>query len=49
MDTADEKGRYKNVVDVLDEMNITDISKYAIVDVDPRDEVLVKEAQAKGQ
>lgn len=42
-----EKARYKNLVDVLDEMNITETSKYAIVDVDPRDEKLVKEAEAK--
>jgi biopolymer transport protein ExbD len=40
-----EKARYKNLVDVLDEMNITETSKYAIVDVDPRDEELVKKAQ----
>ena len=40
-----EEARYKNLVDVLDEMNITDTSKYAIVDVDPRDEKLVKQAQ----
>jgi biopolymer transport protein ExbD len=40
-----EEARYKNLVDVLDEMNITDTSKYAIVDVDPRDEKLVKEAK----
>lgn len=40
-----EKARYKNLVDVLDEMNITETSKYAIVDVDPRDEELVKQAK----
>jgi len=37
-----EKSRYKNLVDILDEMNITESNKYAIVDVDPRDEDLVK-------
>jgi len=47
MDTDKETGRYKNMVDVLDEMNITDTRKYAIVDVDPRDEKLVEEAKAK--
>jgi biopolymer transport protein ExbD len=40
-----EEARYKNLVDVLDEMNITDTGKYAIVDVDPRDEELVKKAK----
>lgn len=40
-----EKARYKNLVDVLDEMNITETSKYAIVDVDPRDEKLVLQAK----
>lgn len=40
-----EKARYKNLVDVLDEMNITETSKYAIVDVDPRDEKLVEQAK----
>jgi|SRR5687768_2916410 biopolymer transport protein ExbD len=44
-----EKARYKNLVDMLDEMNITESNKYAIVDVDPRDEALVKKAQAGGQ
>ena len=40
-----EEARYKTLVDVLDEMNITDTGKYAIVDVDPRDEELVKKAK----
>lgn len=40
-----EKARYKNMVDALDEMNITDTRKYAIVEVDPRDEELVKTAK----
>ena len=30
---ADEKASYKNVVDVLDELNITMVGKYAIVDL----------------
>ena len=42
-----EESRYKNMVDVLDEMNITDTSKYAIVDVDPRDEKLVEQAKTQ--
>lgn len=44
-----EKARYKNLVDVLDEMNITETNKYAIVDVDPRDEKLVEKAKAEGK
>lgn len=44
-----EKGRYKNLVDMLDEMNITETNKYAIVDVDPRDEALVEQAKAEGK
>jgi biopolymer transport protein ExbD len=42
-----DKSRYKNMVDVLDEINITGIRKYAIVDVDPRDEKLIADAKAK--
>lgn len=42
-----DKSRYKNLVDMLDEINITSIRKYAIVDVDPRDEQLIKDAKAK--
>jgi biopolymer transport protein ExbD len=30
---ADDKATYKNVVDVLDELNITMVGKYAIVDI----------------
>lgn len=30
---ADDKAKYKNVIDVLDELNITMIGKYAIVDL----------------
>jgi biopolymer transport protein ExbD len=30
---TDDKATYKNVVDVLDELNITQIGKYAIVDI----------------
>jgi biopolymer transport protein ExbD len=44
-----EKARYKNMVDLLDEMNITESNKYAIVDVDPRDEKLVEQAKAEGK
>jgi biopolymer transport protein ExbD len=36
------EANYKNVVDVLDEMNITDMKRYALVDVTPEDLKLIK-------
>jgi len=30
---ATDKSKYKNLVDIVDEMNICDIGKYAIVDL----------------
>lgn len=33
---------YKNVVDILDEMNISNIQRYALVDVTPEDLKLIK-------
>lgn len=38
-----EKSKYKNMVDILDEMNITEMKRYAIVKVTDTDEELVKE------
>jgi len=38
----DDKSNYKNMVDILDEMNITNQSKYALVDVSKQDEDLIK-------
>lgn len=32
---ADEKASYKNVIDVIDELNITDIGKFAIMEMTP--------------
>ncbi len=32
---ATDKSRYKNLVDILDEMKITDTKRYAIVDIQP--------------
>jgi len=37
-----EKARYKNMVDILDEMTITDTKRYAIVKILPEDLELVK-------
>lgn len=34
---TDDNARYKNLVDVLDEMSITNIRSYAIVDMIPQE------------
>jgi biopolymer transport protein ExbD len=39
-----KESRYKNVVDILDEMNITNMQRYAMVKITPTDEELVKES-----
>lgn len=45
----DEDATYKNAVDILDEMNINDISKYAMVDVsEPEAELIRKTEEAAG-
>lgn len=41
-----DESKYKNVVDVLDEMNITNSMVYAIVDVTPEEKELVTKYQA---
>lgn len=38
---ADDKSRYNNLVDILDEMLICNIGSYAIVDIAPEDEQLI--------
>jgi biopolymer transport protein ExbD len=40
--------RYGNLVDILDEMSITGIEIYALVDITPEDEELVAKAEAAG-
>jgi biopolymer transport protein ExbD len=32
---ADDKAKYKNIVDIIDEMAITTIASYAVVDIEP--------------
>ncbi|PTX22804.1 outer membrane transport energization protein ExbD [Pontibacter mucosus] len=38
-----EESRYKNMVDILDELKITDTKKFAMVDIADEDEKLVQE------
>lgn len=41
----DKDATYKNAVDMLDEMNINDISKYAMVDPSPQEYDLIKQTE----
>jgi len=45
---AKDTASYKNMVDILDEMNITDIRTYAIVDITPGDLDLIAVADQQG-
>ncbi|HEX8428971.1 biopolymer transporter ExbD [Hymenobacter sp.] len=40
----DEKSKYKNMVDILDEMNITDQKKYALVPASKADKDLIEKS-----
>jgi biopolymer transport protein ExbD len=40
-----DESKYKNMVDILDEMAINSIQRYAIVDVTPVDKDLIKDVQ----
>ena len=40
-----DESKYKNVVDILDEMNISNIARYALVDITEVDKQLIKEAK----
>lgn len=46
---ADDECKYKNLVDILDEMHICDISLYAIVDISEPEREMVKTAMANAQ
>jgi hypothetical protein len=39
------ESRYNNLVDILDEMTISNVSRYALVDITPVDEQLIKESR----
>lgn len=41
---ASDNAKYKNMVDILDEMNISTIKVYALVDITKVDEELIKES-----
>lgn len=38
---SDDKASYKNVIDAVDELNITDIGKFAIMDMTPEEKALL--------
>lgn len=42
---AMDSSRYKNVVDILDEMNISSIQRYALVDITSTDKELVNDSK----
>ena len=42
----DKDATYKNAVDMLDEMNINDIQKYAMVDPSPQEYDLIKQTES---
>jgi len=39
---ADDKAKYKGVIDVIDEINVADIGKYALVDISPAEKQYLK-------
>ena len=39
---GDKEAKYKNMVDILDEMNITNQKKYALIDISKKDVDLIK-------
>jgi len=42
---ADEKAKYKNIVDIIDEMAICNIASYAIVDINNVELEMINTAQ----
>ena len=46
---ATDGANYKNLIDALDEMQICNISKYAIVDITPGDKWLIENLETSGK
>ena len=42
---SDDKAKYKNLVDILDEMNICNVGKYALLEITPPEIEMVKAVQ----
>ena len=38
----DDKAKYKSMIDVVDELNLADIGKYALVDISPAEKEILK-------
>jgi hypothetical protein len=38
-----DEAKYKNMVDILDEMTISNVQRYAIVDIAPADKEIVRQ------
>jgi len=39
---ADDESTYKNLIDILDEMNVCNVGRYAIVDITPSEKEMIK-------
>ena len=39
---ADDKAKYKNIIDIIDELNVADVGKYALVDISPAEKEMLK-------
>lgn len=45
----DNRSTYENLVDILDELDITDIERYALVDIDVEDHAILNKYLGKGE